>query len=34
MIPAGAVTWQSLPVAIWREYEGAAVAPSDHPTLV
>jgi riboflavin kinase/FMN adenylyltransferase len=30
----GLATWQSLPVAIWREYEGAAVAPSDHPTLV
>jgi riboflavin kinase/FMN adenylyltransferase len=28
------VTWQSLPVAIWREYEGAAVAPSERPTLV
>lgn len=26
--------WQSLPVSIWREYEGAIVAPSERRTLV
>ena len=34
LVGLGGPTWQSLPVAIWREYEGAAVVPSDRPTMV